>query len=190
MSDRLEEAARLYLENIAVLKEAHDQLAAYLGAVWESCWDELQTLWKKDQEPSGAPSLTFWKSNTNPGRWHIYFKRPKRYMAVEILVDDPRRTGDPKHYLVHFSSTVTQRKKLQALCPKGPDILVPVAEKAGMSLLWEDPHYLHSEKVSLVLESSQETAGDAAEAARRLLQVAWEMEQVVEKLTGKQSPAQ
>ena len=111
MNPKLNEAAALYLKEMAVLEDARDTLLSTLTAMWseidESCRQDLEAL-----AVSANGKMAKWDNKSNPAHHERWIEK-KDSIVFKVMIDDPRLTR--AGYKITINCTNEERGKLNRI---------------------------------------------------------------------------
>jgi hypothetical protein len=194
MSEKLSEAARLYLDDFDVLNEAHVEVLSLFSAVWKTCVSEI------NGEPGEDYSLRprDWEGRKLSGQWStdktsswagkvfLYFQNQNGLYAFAA---DPARNGcERKSFLVGVEATRGWIAQMMSRDGTGKKSVDDAAKALGIQVNWDDNKcFMRAPAIAISIENPEQTGREVAGKLYEMLRYVDVLSQAVEKV-GVSSP--
>lgn len=170
MSEKLSEAARLFLNDFDILNEARREVIQLFEAVWAGAKERFGGIVGPSAELLGR-RLNSWEGYTDGrrARWYLNFGS-----LAQAVVHDPdsptSRFREPKQFVVGIEATSSWKKEMLSNGGRGKRKIEQLAKEHDYSLNWDNlPWFVEGAAIEVNVDDPAETGRLVAEALVEML---------------------
>lgn len=170
----LQEAARLYFENLDVLDNARDELTSALNDFWDVAWPMIQERLADDGEKAPYDK----ENKSTPGKITLYYGKKERKelrpgkdaaFPMELWIWDPRESDDSSCYSVRLRCSKVGQQRMEEASPGAKAAIEELATSRGLQLDWDAPKKIVERQIAVDSSDLMATWEDVADTVAELL---------------------
>lgn len=200
MAKQMGPAAKIYLQEFAVLEESRDELARELDGLWTMIWEDAKPQ-LEDLAQSYSRVVHFWPNSSEKGNYMISpggktkGKRAKgsiepsdkNVSKLAIFIRDPRTSETSGSYHLRLRLALIAQSQIKRTSPAAPQMIEKMVNGEGLTraVIWGSGT-LWSEEIKITPDDLDKTATAVSETVCKLFRVIVEFD----KWIGKAKPTE